>query len=219
MPITGWQMHGNWAADAPRKYGFTSQDASILGQYAEKIHKKWSNSRNNFDFYFVRSPKAYRQVEIGEVTPEWVFKNIGIEVQPNPNSISVIFTNNTGTEKIPMTAWALAHRLGHAIRRTPDWEHFRKEVFHDFAVILRDVYQAHNTWSPYGEDEKLFRDLFHAVGTMKSTRDRNLVSAYEFLYEMLAQYILTGKIRFSPLPRAIGTRRAFGRGGYKYSRG
>jgi hypothetical protein len=223
MPITTWQMHGNWSPTAPRKYGFSNKDAAILTQHAEKIHRKWSNTKNDFDFYFIRSPQAYKKIEVGEVTPEWVKTELGLDITPNPNSITIIFTNNTGTEKIPMTAWTIAHRLGHAIRRSANWEIFRGSVFKDFGTILRDVYGVQRPWTYNGyfvdqEAANNFRELFYAVGTMKSTRDRNLVSVYEFLYELLAQYILTGKIRFNPLPKQIGTPRYFGKGGFLRSR-
>jgi hypothetical protein len=222
MPIATWQTHGDFSPAAKKKYGFSHKDAALLTQHTDKIHKKWSNSQNNFDFYFVRSPLAYKQVEVGEVTPQWVKEKIGIDVQPNPQSITVIFTNNVGTEKIPMTAWALAHRLGHAIRRNSTWKEFERQVIDDANRILRNVYGIERSYGyhslPDRDASAKLRDLFHAIGTMKSARDQNLVTHYEFLYEMLAQYILTGKIKFNPLPTRLGRPLVFGKGGFRYSK-
>ena len=51
---------------------------------------------------------------------------------------------------------------------------------------------------------------------MKSARDKKMRSWYEFAYEMLAQYLLTGSIKLNPLPQSIIT--GFGPFGRKKTR-
>ena len=211
MPIAQFQLKGKWGPDAKSKYGYSPKDTGILEnpKAVQKIHKSWSNSKNDFEFYFLRSFKASKHVEVGEVTPEWVKDNLETDILPNAEAITIIFTNNTGTEKIPMTAWAIAHRLGHAIRRNKEFEmYFLKEIEKDFIQILGSVYQRKG-----GEFKQDLRAVAHAVGTMKSARERKLVNFYEFPYELMAQYIITGKIRFNPLPKllVLQTRMAWGR--------
>jgi hypothetical protein len=48
---------------------------------------------------------------------------------------------------------------------------------------------------------------------MKSVRDRNLPFFGEFIYELVAQWIITGKITFNPLPKdlELSRRKAWGR--------
>ena len=54
--------------------------------------------------------------------------------------------------------------------------------------------------------------LFNAIGTQRSSRAGQIKRPYEFLYELFAQYLGTGKIELNPLPKqqAYG-RKVFGR--------
>lgn len=208
MPIKKFELLGDWGPEAKKLYGYNKKDISILTSEkgVSKIHRKWSNSKNDFDFYFLRSPKGYKQREIGEVTPSWIEKNLEIKIEPNEDAITVIFTNNTGAEKIQMTAWTIAHRLGHAIRRDSIFQMFEKDINKDLTQILDKVYgikpkRLDNLYFDGLDDEK--KALASAVGTMKSARENNLVTVFEFNYELLAQYILNGKLRFNPLPKKL----------------
>lgn len=214
MPMTNFQLLGKW--NKPGQ-GYTAQDVGILTNPAavEKIHKKWSNTKENFDFYFVKQPGTRPFSEEGEVTPEWVKQNLKLDIQPNPSNITVIFTSNRGDEKVPMTAWIMAHRMGHAIRRgNNQWENFANEIERDFIRILREAYHFEHQGSYYGMDNEQSRQkyrldqnallaLAQAVGTMRSARMGNLRNFYEIAYEFLAQRLLTGHIKFNPLPRCI----------------
>lgn len=228
MPINKFQLMGQWEPDAKRAYGYSRQDIGILTNPSavEKIHRHWSNSKNDFEFYFLRSSMARKQVEVGEVKPDWVKENLGIDIEPKENAITVIFTQNTGAEKIPMTAWTIAHRLGHAIRRDKIFEqYFAKEIMKDFRELLKEVYGIDKKYSyapgggyggGYGNsqiDEKDLRALAHAVGTMRSARQNNLRNFFEFVYELVAQWIITGNVKFNPLPMSLilNKRMAWGR--------
>jgi hypothetical protein len=211
MPITNFQLIGKW--NKPGQ-GYSPQDVGILTNPAavEKIHKKWSNTKENFDFYFVKQPGASQYVEIGEVTPEWVKDKLKLDIQPNPSNITVIFTNNRGDEKVPMTAWIMAHRMGHALRRGNHWENFASHLQRDFAHILRGAYNydykgnigwGEDAYKKYRMDNNALLDLATAVGTMRSARMGNLRNWFEMAYELLAQRLLTGKIKFNSLPQCI----------------
>lgn len=229
MPITRFDLVGQWGPEAKRRYKYSPQDTGILEnpKAVEKIHRSWSNSKNDFELYFVRSWKASRHVEEGMVSPEWVKENLGVEIPAKEDAITVIFTNNTGAEKIPMTAWAIAHRLGHAIRMDRTFEeHFRKEIDRDFKEILEYVYGVQNRYSQRPWDasaverntiERYRKALFSAVGKMRSARENNLRNSDEFVHELVAQYIVTGKIEFNDLPRrlVVDRRMAWGRPNYR----
>lgn len=224
MPISKFQLMGQWGPDAKRAYGYSKQDVGILQnpRAVEKIHKSWSNTKQNFDFYFLRSNAARKHVEVGEVSPGWVKDKLGIDIEPNPESITVIFTQNTGDEKIPMTAWTIAHRLGHAIRRNSQFQQYlQEELTKDFRELLLQIYgiQRQPQYPPsyfgsnLSDDSKQLRALAHAVGTMRSARQNNLRNFGEFSYELVAQWIITGKIKFNPLPKSLilRNRMAWGR--------
>ena len=232
MPISKFQLMGQWEPDAKRAYGYDRQDVGILTNPAavDKIHRRWSNSKNEFDFYFLRSSKARKHVDVGQVSPEWVKENLEIDIQPREDAITIIFTQNTGSEKIPMTAWTIAHRLGHAIRRDKIFEEYlAKEVTNDFRELLKEVYgidkmSGYRSGEGYGESyQRLMgnlRALAHAVGTMRSARQGNLRNFFEFIYELVAQYIITGGIKFNPIPKSLLLRKkmAWGRPAHKTSR-
>lgn len=212
MPITNLNRLGDWNPAANRQYGFDRKDAGIIGsdKGIEKIKRMWSNSKENFDVYFVRQKNAWKHIEVGEVSTEWVQKNLGMDIKPNEEAITIIFTNNRGAEKIPMTAWTIAHRLGHAIRWDETFDrYFAKEIEQDFRNILNKIYayqKSQNNYysqNSYNSDEKMLRALAHAVGTMQSARQRNLRNFFEFAYELVAQYIITGKIKFNPIPQNL----------------
>jgi hypothetical protein len=230
MPITRFDLVGQWGPDAKRNYRYGDQDIKILEnpKAVEKIHRSWSNSKNDFELYFVRSWKASGYVERGRESPEWVKENLGLDIPEKEGAITIIFTNNRGDEKIPMTAWAMAHRLSHAVRMDKTFEeHFSKEIDRDFKEILEYVYGVQNKYyqkpweAPIIEGRMLEtyrKALFSAVGKMKSARENNLRNSNEFVHELVAQYIITGKIEFNDLPRrlVVDRRMAWGRPNYKF---
>jgi len=220
MPIRTFDLQGDWNPANPRKYGYTKQDVGILNNPAgvEKIHKLWSNSKNTFDLYFIKSKDAYKHVEVGEVSPQWVKENLKVDIEPKPDAITIIFTNNVGDQKVPMTAWIIAHRLGHAIRRTDVFnDNFAKEITRDFYDLANQVYGIEKGSDIYERNTKL-RPLALALGTMRSARKENLRNFNELAYELVAQYITTGKITFAPIPASLITRRRFAWGNPAHDR-
>jgi hypothetical protein len=223
MPISNFQLTGQWGPDAKRAYGYSKQDTGILQNpvAVNKIHKKWSNTHYDFDFYFLRSNKARKIREVGKVSPEWVKQNLEVDIQPREDTITIIFTQNIGTEKIPMTAWTIAHRLGHAIKKENIFQNnFLRELIEDFRELLKEIYginkyQYNNyQYDNYGlKDQKELSVLAQAVGTMRSARRGTLLNFYEFGYELIAQWIITGHVKFNPIPRSLILRKkmAWGR--------
>lgn len=212
MPINNFQLKGQWGKDAKRKYGYDSKSSGILEnpKGIEKIHRLWSNSKQDFDFYFLRSSKAYKHVEVGMVEPEWVKENLDLDIKPNDN-ITVIFTNNNAADRQPLNSWTIGHRLGHAIARTEEYNYyFQKAIETDFKQILKSVYGLDSKLHvSYSDFDKQLKALASALGTMKSARDGTLRNFNEFLHELLAQYLITGKITFNNLTRSLILRKRF----------
>ena len=71
----------------------------------------------------------------------------------------------------------------------------------------------------YGQEyDKMIKEIMMAFGTMRSARDKKLFNTYEFVYELLGQYIINGKITFNEeVPKSIKTGHTWGRPNYKYS--
>jgi hypothetical protein len=64
----------------------------------------------------------------------------------------------------------------------------------------------------WGKNRQHFNALFNKIGTQRSSRENQITRPYEFLYELFAQFIQTGDVKFNPLPiTASYGRKAWGR--------
>lgn len=187
----------------------------------QKVRDFFKNTSAAFDFYFVNTKEARKFTEIGKVSEDFIFNELKIKTEQlqngriNKDHITVFFTNNKGSEKIPLTPWIIAHRFGHVIRRDYVWkeeyapwiERKLGEILQDYGIIKTDRY-----------DRKYLiakRHLCEEIGTFKSARDKNLREEFEFDYEVFAQYLKSGRVAFNPLPDALlSGHAAFGRKQY-----
>lgn len=231
--IENIEMKGDW--DAPQQYGWSKSDAGILKspKGLERIKTKWKLDQP-VDVYLVKGKNARNFVELGEVPFEFVRDKMGLDILPDSDHITIIYTQNTGAEKIPATPWTLAHRLGHALARKNGmggknflYENIRDSVnrlFNEVAkniygVDLKDDYFSYNNPEKYKRNRKIRKELGHSLGTFKSARDKNLREDFEFVNEIIAQYIITGKIKFNKdLPRILATSYVWGRASGPYKR-
>lgn len=207
------ELVGDWNPTAKR-YGYDKPSIGILTHQKglEKIKKKWEKTRFDFDVYLLKSKEGNKYTELGQVTPEFVRDNLKLNVNFDPDKITVIYTNNKGAELMPMTPWTMAHRLGHAMARrysseaasgsTYMYREVRREVEKLLQEIASVVYGKKslnknvNTgyYSSVVPDGKLKKELAHALGTFKSARDKKLRQDFEFVNELIAQYIISDKI-------------------------
>lgn len=188
----------------------------------EKIKRQWSKTPYNFDIFVVNDKRVNKVDfrEIGAVPEEFVRKDMKLtpeELPINPSNITIIFTNNAAAEKTHLTGWTMAHRFGHALRATRGysdsknaWEYFVKELRDIGNEIMSELYRM-DTKYKWAENEREFKAmkilqyLSYNIGTMKAARDKNVRSWYEFGYELLAQYMITGKVTLNKLPQSIVT--------------
>lgn len=125
-----------------------------------------------------------------------------------PGVITVIMLSNLSPRrgkvpgadapKMPMTAWTLAHKIGHSFQ-----DHMLKGQWSSPLGSL--VQQLNNCiMKLHGPDAALhgFMDSrfdypsgMADVLTMKSARDGNLTNRFEFFPEIIAQYLITGKVK------------------------
>jgi hypothetical protein len=214
MPMTNMTFQGSWGPKAKGEFGYNRQDLGILENpnATEKIMRKWSNTKENFEVHFVRSEKGSAMYPFsGEVSKEWVKKNLDFDVQPQPDTITVIFTQNIGAEKVPMTAWTVGHRFGHAIFNVKEFDiQFYEKIKKDFITFLHNVYGVGGEFRgdltfvknvDYPYYASLLDSFAKQIGTMSSARNKKLLNFGEFVFELVAQYVVTGKIEFNPLPR------------------
>jgi hypothetical protein len=113
--------------------------------------------------------------------------------------------SNAGAEHVVMTPWTMAHRIGHAIQsrgRAYSWKEIENHFFLQINNILRDMYNKPIDMTNRMEfsQRSEYNSLFNAIGTQRSSRQNLINRPYEFLYELFAQYLATGKVQLNPLP-------------------
>lgn len=224
-PIGDYATVGNWG-DKEKSNSFNhQQDRRIIqsDNLVKKVRKKFGNTDHLLNFYFVNLPGAKKNAERGIMTPEQIadampqaWKLIQEREQQegtNPSeAINVIYVGNDGFQRVPMTAWIMAHRLGHAVKNTRAWGDFVNDFTETMQHIFENVYNINTHRNAYGgfqgiEDKEL-AVFYQEIGGMASARNKKLGGRpYEFYYEIFAQYITTGKITMRGLPTSWGTPR------------
>ena len=125
MALTDFKKIGKWN-DPKNRHGYDKQSVAILNSDAgvKKIQDKFNNINiADFNLYFVKKPNASKARELGKVSAGFLKDYTGVEIGkdipvPSEDSITVVFTNNAAAEKVPLTYWTIAHRIGHAFDAT-----------------------------------------------------------------------------------------------------
>lgn len=221
------EFRGDWSKTSKRKYGWDDKDIGILTSPVgvQRIKNLWSKCPYNFDIYLVKSKDAKEHVEVGEVPLDYIKDKLKIEdFDHNDENITIFYTNNTGSEKVPATPWTLAHRFGHAVRLDKSqrqthginfyYQYMKDDIDKFFVETIKDVYGRDlsrlDKYSP--ERRRIEKRFAETIGTFKSARKNNLRDIGEFQNELIAQYIITGDIKFNKqLPDIIPTRYAWGK--------
>ena len=192
-------------------------------RFKEIVAKKFKNTYYTINMFFVNNKEANRHTEVGGVDLDWVRKNLGDEVadtvQPNyqnEGEVNIIFTNNKGAQRVNMTPWIMAHRMGHAFarhntsgrgleRQFQSYQEVVDTIGREFETIFREVYgirsfKSGRTGPEDREDQLLMKHLSHNIATFKSARDKSLRDYFELYNELFAQFVITGKVTFNELP-------------------
>ena len=219
-PIEDLTHVGDWTKSSSFRH---EQDRKLLTnpKAIRKITAQWERTPVDFNVYLVNNPDGRKWGEVGAVDQEWVEKNLPNTApffEYKPNAVNILFMNNTGDERVPFTGWIMAHRFGHAIsrysrsynggRQFPDFTDARATVFRITSMILNDAYGRNvpddeHKYDRVRENEKLMIGFFEHIGTMRSARTGSIRTEFEFTLELLAQYMLTGRIKFNPLPKSF----------------
>ena len=208
-PISDFNLIGNWDKNSSFRH---ESDRKMIThpKFVQHLTNKWARTNADFNIYLVNSPEANRHTEIGEVTQEWLDTNLpqaSKEIIIKNNAINIIYTNNKGDQRMPMTPWIMAHRFGHAVlaSRTFGFTAGRPSTFRsdfkDATDELKRVTIMLLAEYGYNIDDRLKTNFYHAIGTMRAARERQLRNPLEFLLDLLAQYMITGSIKFNPLPK------------------
>lgn len=161
-----------------------------------KAKQFFGNSEFDFRLYPVNKRGLRKYTERGQITREELTNILPetAELDLDNDSINVFYVSNVGEAKVPFTPWIMAHRIGHAIQASRDnyiWTEYEKHVISQLNHLLNQREREANL-------ETL--KLINAMGTMRSARTNKIKRPYEFLYEMFAQYINSGKVTLNAVP-------------------
>ena len=187
-----------------------------------KVQQFFSRTPYDFRIFPVQFTGGGRWLETGAVTPERLVEIVGMDNAQrilsghNDDTITVVFTNNTGDRRLPLTPWIMAHRIGHAVQASGRrgaanraWQEAEQHFFSRVNSILEDFYgkKSDNRYGVTPRTQRYDLDaeynaLFNAIGTQRSSRQGEIRRPYEFLYELFAQYLGTGHVTLKPLPQS-----------------
>lgn len=212
-PIRKFEKIGNWS----RNHGFKEQDRKLLASeaFVKKVLDAWEDCPYVFDIYLLNSPTTNKEGfrEQGDIS-KGIDKDYSVLIDMGlrfePDAINLVYVGNYGAEKIPFTSWIMAHRAGHALRKD---QHYNNKPFYTkllghcrktFDFILKEC-QILNSYSYLTEysKEKHYKYLATQIGTTAACRNNKLRNWHEFVFDLVAQYIVTGRIRLKPLSNRI----------------
>lgn len=216
-PIEDFKTVGDFSKSGS---GWDKKSSKLLNNPVgiEKIKQKWSKTPYAFNMYMIKKVGASKFSEVGTVDKAFLQNELGLDVNEfkldTDDAITVFYTNNTGDEKVPMTAWIMAHRFAHAIMAsTRKRDSAINASMRAFEKGARDLLVATCNAYRVKPDQNTMAKAASLVGTFKSARENNIRNDFEFVYELLAQYLITGTIKLNPLPESsdVFSRSVFGR--------
>lgn len=229
-PIANYDTVGDFSRASSMRH---ARDRHIVTnpRSVEITKKKFENAEHDFNLLFVNSAKGMKHTEVGVVPGvEWVRKNLGEDVAAKlesinlEDSITVIFTNNSGAQRMPLTAWIQAHRIMHAAARKDGRgdQYVYKEAGNYLIKTFSDIMQYYtrqempdsmdrmSTGRKYGQSREsvrnpqlMMKNFFQEVATFRSAREGIIRDWFEVLNELGAQYLTTGSIKFKPAPQSF----------------
>jgi hypothetical protein len=222
MALTNLKKIGKWD-DKKNRHGYDKASIGILSSPSglQKLERTFNKIGNwDFNLYFVKLPNAWKQAEKGIVDPYKLEELIGVRWGrdfpfPEDNEVTVIFTNNAAAEKVPLTPWTIAHRIGHAFAATfrgKQGDNSIKYYDKEISRCLSDLMECYGVTRPnsginhnlrYSQDY-LIRDLYQKIGKFRSARRGELLRATEFYHEAFAYWLLhDGELALNPAPETL----------------
>lgn len=223
MALSTYQPMGDFNKPGP----FQGADKRLVPHPTNKLKTEKFFEKTPYDFrlFFSNLTGTGRYSEFGPMSTEQIrqiFKDQADQIiDGSDDAITVVFVGNKGDRKVMLTPWLMAHRFGHAIqagvRKNSGWSAWSEAEKHFFSVVnnmLAEYYSRISAGFNKNFSQKLvpeYNALFNAIGTQRSSRTGQIRRPYEFLYEIFAQYLGTGQVKFNPLPSNLGYgRKVFG---------
>jgi hypothetical protein len=225
-PLQSYDTFGDFNKPGP----FRGPDKKLVPHPTNILKTQRFLEQTPYDFrlFFSNIPGTGKYSEYGPMDANQLKQIFGDQadqiINGSDDAITVVFVGNKGDAKVPLTPWIMAHRFGHAIqagvRKNRQWSAWGEAEKHFFSQVnqMLEEYYGKIAQRGYGTSASMKTDLtpeynalFNAIGTQRSSRSGDIKRPYEFLYELFAQYLGTGKITLNPLPTNLGYgRKAWG---------
>lgn len=222
VPLQSYTPMGDFDKPGP----FRGPDKRLVPHPTNILKTQRFLEQTPYDFrlFFSNIPGTGKYSDYGPMDANQLKEIFGDQadqiINGSEDAITVVFVGNKGDAKVPMTPWIMAHRFGHAIqagvrknRQWSAWGEAEKHFFTQVNQMLEEYYgKASRESSRFKFDlTPEYNALFNAIGTQRSSRSNEIKRPYEFLHELFAQYLGTGKITLNPLPTNLGYgRKAWG---------
>ena len=228
MALSTYKTMGDFSKPGP----FTGADKKLVPhpKNIEKATRFFERTPFDFRLFFSHLKGTGKYSEHGPMTPDEIRKIFGPDAEEiingSEDAITVVYVGNKGDAKVMLTPWMMAHRFGHAINRgaykagsVGAWKEAEKYFFQTINELLEEHYnKISQRRGGFSSKQTIQYDLtpeynalFNAIGTQRSSKTGQIRRPYEFLYELFAQYLGTGKVTLNPLPTNLTYgRRVFG---------
>lgn len=199
-----------------------SRDRMAIVASLDHINDTFSNlpGKHEFRYYISNMEGHERYCEYGLVsipTVSRIFPDMAhrMAADAHEGKIVVILTNNIGDRPVAPSAWIIAHRTGHAfsvpnnkmdsrqgaaINSYLVAQRYMITMVKDITAIVspfKDIRIGSRIGYDGDDSTKIMRLIFEHVGTCKSARLKLLYRPMEFLHELFAQYVITGKVQLN----------------------
>lgn len=214
-PLADYQPIGDFSKPGP----FRATDKKLVTHPVNQLKAAKFFEKTPYDFrlFFSNIPGTGKYSEYGKMSPDQIQQIFGDQAQQitqgSEDAITVVFVGNSGADKVMLTPWMMAHRIGHAIQANirrgqsngGTWKAAEDHFFGAVNNIIADYYgkKVTNQFNNKVNNAltKEYNALFNAVGTQRSSQTGQITRPYEFLYELFAQYLGTGAVTLKPLPK------------------
>lgn len=214
MALKTYKTMGDFSKPGP----FTGADKKLVPhpKNIEKATRFFEQTPFDFRLFFSHLKGTGKYSEHGPMSPDQIRQVFGQDseeiINGSEDAITVVYVGNKGDSKVMLTPWMMAHRFGHAInagarnKNWTAWGEAEKYFFQTVNALLEEHYgKAYRGANTYRTEIKWdmtpeYNALFNAMGTQRSSTTGQIRRPYEFLYELFAQYLGTGKVTLNPLP-------------------
>ena len=211
-----------WRAGVVKSWSKTKNNYLIIPVFGEEAYNYENLEKGIVPIITLATdfPEGYNFLQEIEVLdapkdPEKYGTSLAQRTSKHKDKTIVFFLGNAAENWVRSSGWMLLHRLGHASRTThkpelmvnPAYSHALSLMFeglqNTFGNFGIDFWLKHddqvNARVPSGQ-QNLPRDwakyALQKIMTMRSARSGKLRDAWEALYEMWAQYLNTGGVKF-----------------------